>query len=51
MSKLKIRFMIIVCQFISDWYKSQIVPHANRTHRLSNLDKLVEDLQTEYEEE
>ena len=51
MNKLKVKFMFIVCQFLGDWYNSQISKDSNKAKRLKTITSFMEDLKTEYEEE
>jgi len=49
MHKLKVRFMLIVCQFIGDWYMSQSVDDEGRSKRLKSITDLAKDLKDEQE--
>ena len=47
MNKLKVRFMLIVCQFIGDWYLSQSADDIGREKRVTSLKNLMIELQDE----
>jgi len=51
MHKLKIRFMLVVCQFIGDWYISQLVDDSVRKKRVVSLKDLTTELQDELDTE
>ena len=44
MSKLKIKFMLVVCRFLKDYYNMNT---PSNTVKLSDIDNLLEELVTE----
>jgi len=44
MNKLKVRFMLIVCQFIGDWYMALAEDDSHREKRLKAIRELASDL-------
>ena len=50
MSKLKLKFMYMVCLFIKDWY-GQYKDNSTAKDRRKELDDLLEEIETEYKTE
>jgi len=49
MNKLKVRFMLVVLEFIRDWYKILTKDDPNQMQRLIKLTNLRADLEKELE--
>lgn len=43
--------MMVVCQFLLDWYDFKAKDDSNKERRLKVVTDLMGDLKTEYEEE